>query len=89
MEPFAFPIYIDPKDTAWYKDASCQTSDPESFFVESGDNYPPELKRICGDCDVKFECLEFAIKYKAHGFWGGTNEKQRKYLAKNRPLQAS
>lgn len=82
MEPFAFPINIDKEDTEWFEFANCQGSDPESFFVEAGDSYPPELKRICGECDVKNECLGFAMKYRTHGFWGGTNEKQRKWLAR-------
>jgi len=87
MEQFAFPTIIDKEDTLWFDQANCKGSDTESFFVESGDNYPPELARICKACDVKNECLAFAVKYRVQGYWGGTNEKQRKFLRFGFPVR--
>jgi WhiB family redox-sensing transcriptional regulator len=34
-------------------------------------------KRICVDCPVKRECLEWAIKNKEFGIWGGTDDSDR------------
>lgn len=84
MEPFNFPEVISPEDTAFYAHANCAGADTESFFVESGDNYSPEVKRICGNCRVQSECLTFAIKYGVQGYWGGTHEKQRKAMKRGR-----
>jgi len=80
MEPFSFPTVIDEEDTKFYDSANCAGADTESFFVISGDKYPPQLKKICGNCDVKNDCLRFALKYNVQGYWAGTNEKERRRM---------
>jgi WhiB family redox-sensing transcriptional regulator len=67
----------------WRTKANCAGTDPESFFVETGE-YPPFLSLICKVCDVKNECLEFAIQTGAQGYWGNTNERQRNLIARRR-----
>ena len=84
MEPFSFPTIIDEEDTAFYADANCAGTNTESFFVESGNNYPPEVRRICGNCIVISQCLTFALKYNVQGYWAGTHEKQRKAMKRGR-----
>lgn len=48
------------------------------------DNYysAQEAKAICKDCEVKGECLEYALTppYEKFGVWGGTTEKARRKL---------
>jgi WhiB family redox-sensing transcriptional regulator len=44
----------------WQERALCSQTDPEAFFPEKGGS-TREAKRICGRCDVKGECLEYAL----------------------------
>ena len=37
----------------------CAQTDPEAFFPEGGSTR--EAKRICSGCEVKAECLEYAL----------------------------
>jgi WhiB family redox-sensing transcriptional regulator len=61
----------------WRKRARCIGTDPNTFFSE--DPFP--ALEICEDCEVKTECLEFALQYKIDfGVWGGTIPSQRKKL---------
>lgn len=39
-------------------------------------------KAICAVCLVRLDCLEYALKYKRPGIWGGLNEEQRSEINK-------
>jgi hypothetical protein len=83
-----YATHIQKKDTTWYNEAHCLGSDTEAFFIDTDHfNYPPELKKICGDCVVKNKCLDFAIKYTMLGYWGGTTEKERRHIKKHAALE--
>lgn len=62
--------------------ANCASTDPEIFFTKDrgGYDHMPALKRICGACDAKDECLDYAIKNSVLGYWGNTTEKQRRVI---------
>ena len=45
---------------AWQEQALCAQPDPEAFFPEKGGS-TREAKRICIGCEVKGECLEYAL----------------------------
>ena len=45
---------------AWQEQALCAQTDPEAFFPEKGGS-TREAKRICVGCEVKGECLEYAL----------------------------
>ena len=66
-------IYIeDAKDADWVLSANCASTDPDAFFPEHDSNNTLAIK-TCGNCLVKSECLEFAIKdSQLIGIWGGT-----------------
>jgi hypothetical protein len=67
-----------------------QTVSKHIFFPERGDDDRPG-KRICSTCPVKAFCLEYAIEAgEKHGIWGGTSERQRRSMRRERrhPLQA-
>ncbi|MCT9818745.1 WhiB family transcriptional regulator [Microbacterium sp. W1N] len=65
---------------AWQTDALCSQTDPEAFFPEKGGS-TRDAKRICGSCDVRGECLEYALQNdERFGIWGGLSERERRKL---------
>jgi hypothetical protein len=52
----------------------------ESFFPEKGGS-SREAKRICADCPVRIECLNYALRRdERYGVWGGMSERERRRL---------
>jgi WhiB family redox-sensing transcriptional regulator len=65
---------------SWQERALCAQTDPESFFPEKGGS-TREAKRICVGCEVRAECLEYALaKDERFGIWGGLSERERRRL---------
>ncbi|GAA4434153.1 hypothetical protein GCM10023169_41410 [Georgenia halophila] len=65
---------------AWQDRALCAQTDPEAFFPEKGGS-TREAKRVCTSCDVKSECLEYALAHdERFGIWGGMSERERRKL---------
>jgi WhiB family redox-sensing transcriptional regulator len=64
----------------WQERALCSQTDPEAFFPEKGGS-TREAKRICSRCDVKGDCLEYALGHdERFGIWGGLSERERRKL---------
>jgi WhiB family redox-sensing transcriptional regulator len=64
----------------WQTDALCAQTDPEAFFPEKGGS-TRDAKRICSSCDVRSECLEYALQNdERFGIWGGLSERERRKL---------
>lgn len=64
----------------WQKRALCAQTDPEAFFPEKGES-TREGKQICTGCEVKAECLEYALSNEERfGIWGGLSERERRSL---------
>lgn len=59
--------------------AACTEVDPELFFPVSSTSAEAEYaKSICSRCDVKDECLNWAIDTdQRFGIWGGEDVEQR------------
>ena len=71
---------LTPADDGWRLDALCAETDPEAFFPEKGGS-TREAKRVCTGCDVRAECLEFALANdERFGIWGGLSERERRRL---------
>jgi WhiB family redox-sensing transcriptional regulator len=65
---------------AWQGDALCAQTDPEAFFPEKGGS-TRDAKRICASCDVRAQCLEYALQNdERFGIWGGLSERERRKL---------
>ena len=65
---------------AWQADALCAQTDPEAFFPEKGGS-TRDAKKICSGCEVKAECLEYALNNdERFGIWGGLSERERRRL---------
>ncbi len=63
---------------AWQERALCAQTDPESFFPEKGGS-TREAKRVCTSCEVRGECLEYALANdERFGIWGGLSERERR-----------
>jgi WhiB family transcriptional regulator, redox-sensing transcriptional regulator len=64
----------------WQERALCAQTDPEAFFPEKGGS-TREAKRICAGCEVRAECLEYALTFdERFGIWGGLSERERRRL---------
>ena len=71
-------------DLSWQERALCAQTDPEAFFPEKGGS-TREAKRVCLSCDVRSECLDYALAHdERFGIWGGLSERERRRL-KRRP----
>jgi WhiB family transcriptional regulator, redox-sensing transcriptional regulator len=71
---------VDDNALAWQSDALCAQTDPEAFFPEKGGS-TRDAKRVCTSCDVKAECLEYALQNdERFGIWGGLSERERRKL---------
>lgn len=69
---------------SWQVDALCAQTNPEAFFPEKGGS-TRDAKRICTDCDVKEQCLNYALQNdERFGIWGGKSERERKKLLKRK-----
>ena len=65
---------------AWQADALCAQTDPEAFFPEKGGS-TRDAKKICTTCEVRSECLEYALQNdERFGIWGGLSERERRKL---------
>ena len=70
----------DDNPLAWQADALCAQTDPEAFFPEKGGS-TRDAKRICTTCDVRDQCLEYALQNdERFGIWGGLSERERRKL---------
>lgn len=64
----------------WRLRAVCPQTDPDAFFPEKGGS-TREAKRICSGCDVRAECLEYALAHdERFGIWGGLSERERRRM---------
>jgi WhiB family redox-sensing transcriptional regulator len=80
-------------DADWRARGACLRADPELFFPLSSVGPSAEqlnqAKTVCAGCQVRAECLEFALATRqVHGVWGGTSEDERQRLAAGRTSQA-
>ena len=72
----------DDNPLAWQTDALCAQTDPEAFFPEKGGS-TRDAKKICTGCEVRGECLEYALSNdERFGIWGGLSERERRKLRK-------
>jgi Transcription factor WhiB len=70
---------------------ACAGKNVEMFFPE-----PPwtrerrrmttEALKTCEQCDVKRECLQYALEWELHGIWGGTMPKERELMRREQRI---
>src|SRR6267154_4842318 len=74
------------EDRRWQERANCLGVDPDLFFPERGAS-TKEAKGVCHGCEVRPECLEYALRHgEKFGIWGGMSERERRRLRRQRAL---
>ena len=72
----------DADESGWQERALCAQTDPEAFFPEKGGS-TREAKRVCLTCDVRGDCLEYALHtHERLGIGGGRWERDGRKLTK-------
>jgi WhiB family transcriptional regulator, redox-sensing transcriptional regulator len=74
----------------WRSRAACLSADPDLFFPISSSgpalDQVAKAKSICAGCQVRQECLGYALAtHQIHGVWGGTSEEDRQLLRSQGP----
>jgi WhiB family redox-sensing transcriptional regulator len=70
--------------TDWMSQGKCREYPPEVFFPRDGVGVIT-TRKICDDCPVEMECLEYALEnHVDHGIWGGKSERERRRLRSSR-----
>ncbi len=71
----------------WQERANCLGVDPDLFFPERGAS-TREAKGVCRGCEVRIECLEYALAQgEKFGIWGGLSERERRRVRRQRALE--
>lgn len=71
-------------DSDWMRRGRCRDMDPTVFFPNDGVGVQA-AQRICAECTVQAECLEYALVNRVdHGVWGGASERERRRLLRKR-----
>jgi len=62
--------------------AACKGIDTELFYLDSSESlaYNNDLRKICRNCPIYSECLEYAVWGEWEGFWAGTTATDRKRI---------
>jgi WhiB family transcriptional regulator, redox-sensing transcriptional regulator len=75
--------------TAWMSAGNCRNYPPAVFFPSDGVGVD-RARKICTDCPVVDQCLEYALEQRIeHGVWGGCSERERRRILKRRRVAAT
>jgi WhiB family redox-sensing transcriptional regulator len=78
----------DDRDGSWMQAGLCRHAPPTTFFPSDGVGVEV-ARRICAACPVQEQCLEYALVERIdHGVWGGTSERERRRILKQRRREA-
>ena len=81
-----FFVQLSAGDRSWQTRANCMGVDPDLFFPERGAS-TKEAKGVCRGCEVRLECLEYALQNgEMFGSWGGLSEGARRRIRRQRAL---
>lgn len=84
VDPALF--FPDDEDLPWTELARCTEVDPSIFFPGKGEP-AREAKTVCAGCEVRAECLEYAVDNgERFGVWGGLSERERRKVRADRGL---
>ncbi len=70
---------------AWHARAACRGVGTEVFFPADQLTFT-RARQICAGCEVRAECLEFALEHPSlKGIWAGLSERARARARQGRP----
>jgi WhiB family transcriptional regulator, redox-sensing transcriptional regulator len=65
-------------------EARCRDAKAGEFFPSDGVGVEA-AQRVCAQCPVRMECLEYALEHRVdHGVWGGASERERQRILRSR-----
>ena len=68
------------RDPSWRDKKACSDASIETFILPQGQS-PAKARKICADCIVWFECLEFALQFPStEGIIAGTSPAERRQI---------
>lgn len=66
------------KHQDWGDKAACKSEETDLFFIPE---FYPEAKAVCARCEVREECLSYALRTNVQsGVWGGLETEERKRM---------
>lgn len=74
-------------DISWQDEAACNSQGNDIFFADPSCQSTEinQAKAICKRCDVRWNCLNFAVKNDiAYGIWGGFTPAERNSYMKGK-----
>jgi WhiB family redox-sensing transcriptional regulator len=79
-------IEIDLMRPHWMHQAACRGQGFDAWFsVDEVGEDADAARRVCADCPVRAECLEYALdRAIRHGLWGGLSPEERAALNRRR-----
>lgn len=73
----------------WRQHGACRGIDPDIFYPVDDDDDAEGAKEVCGSCQVRQACLEFAlVTHERDGVWGGATERERRRMIRQRRRSA-
>ena len=79
----------DHTEQEWMLQARCRSLAPSEFFPSDGVGVD-KARKICDQCPVRPECLEYALTYRIdHGVWGGASERERRRILRRRRVDGA
>ena len=79
----------------WTTKAACRGIGPAIFYPQATQNDQgagekrKEARAYCESCEVRADCLEHALSHESKGMWGGTTDRQRRMIRRQRGLKLS
>jgi WhiB family redox-sensing transcriptional regulator len=76
-------------NTDWMARGKCKEVAPDIFFPSDGMGVQV-AQRICAECPVAQQCLEYALEHHIdHGVWGGCSERERRRILRRRRISTA
>jgi WhiB family redox-sensing transcriptional regulator len=69
----------------WHARALCREVWPDLWYPEKSEHTARDAKKICLSCEVRLECLQYALdNNERYGVWGGMSERERARVLRRR-----
>jgi len=83
-QPILLPSLKSWGNDEWRKDAECKGLDTSDFFTVDAVQVK-KIKKVCSECSVKRQCLQFALTNEiSWGIYGGMTSRERRNVVVKR-----